>query len=181
MATRRLRMTVLLAGVAVLHGCSQFKIRTDYDRAADFQALRTYAWRPEPPLPSGDPRFDNSLIDSRVRAAVERVLAAKGYAKASGEPDFLVGYHAVVRSKTDVAAIDRHYGYRGVGFGGTYLDVRTYEEGTLLIDVIDPPTMKLLWRGSATGVVLEKASPEKREQRINDAVADIFEEFPPRP
>lgn len=173
------RMIVLL-GVASLSACTQFKIRTDYDSAADFRALRTYAWRPERPLPSGDARFDNSLIDAQVRAAVERVLTAKGYAKEpSARPDFLVGYHAVVKSKTDVQTIDRTYGYRGVGFGDPRLHVRTYDEGTLLIDVVDPATMKLLWRGSATGVVREKTAPEKREQRINDAVAEILEKFPP--
>jgi hypothetical protein len=176
--SRRLAAASLI-GLIALSGCAQFKIRSDYDRSANLRALRTYAWRTDPPLPSGDPRFDNSLVDTRVREAIDRVLAEKGYTKASAAPDFLVGYHAVVRMKTDVAAIDRRYGYSGLGFGGTYLDVRTYDEGTLLIDIIDPGAKKLLWRGSATGVVLEKASAEKRHRRINEAVSEILEKFPP--
>jgi hypothetical protein len=169
---------VIVSGLLATSACSQFRIRTDYDRTADFQALRTYAWRAEPPLPSGDPRIDNAWIDTRVRAAVDRVLAAKGFAPAgSRDPDFLVGYHAVVRSKTSAATINRRYGYLGVGFA--YADVNSYEEGTLVIDVVERETMKLLWRGSATGVVLEKPGPEKRERRINEAVGGILEKFPP--
>lgn len=179
MSTRRRTMAALLIGFVVLQGCSQFKIRTDYDRAADFGALHTYAWRPRPQLPSGDPRFDNAVIDAPVRAAVERVLGTKGYAKTPGSPDFLVGYHGVVRSKIDVTTVDRTYGYRRVGIGSPRLDVGTYDEGTLLIDVIDPATMKLLWRGSATAVLRQRTSPEKREQRINDAVSEILAKFPP--
>jgi hypothetical protein len=131
-------------------------------------------------LPSGDPRFDNSIIDARVRASVDRALAAKGYTRVeSGSPDFLVGYHAVLRAKMDVATIDRWYGYRGGGFANPHYDVRPYDEGTLLIDVIDPASTKLLWRGTATGAVLEKADVDKREKRADQAVNDILAEFPP--
>ncbi len=181
MNTSRQWMAPLLIGLVALAGCSQFKIRTDYDQTADFPALHTYGWRPAPPDPTGDPRFDNSLINAAVRAAIDRELAAKGYAQAaSGTPDFLVGYDGVVKSKIDVATIDRRYGYRGgVAYGHPTLDARTYEEGTLLVDVIDPRTTKLLWRGSATGAVRPESSIEQREQRINQAVADILKEFPP--
>ena len=75
---------------------------------------------------------------------------------------------------------NRWYGYRVGGWGGPQTYVRDYDEGTLLIDVIDPATMQLLWRGSGTGVVDPQASPEKREQRINEAVEQILADFPPR-
>jgi hypothetical protein len=76
--------------------------------------------------------------------------------------------------------VDAWYGYRVGGWGGwpqTY--AYDYTEGTLLIDVIDPATMTLLWRGTGTGVVDPTASPQRREQRINDAVDRILDEFPP--
>ena len=180
---RRHRTTIAaLLGLMALHGCFSFKIESDYDRAANFQGLRTYGWRPRTEFPTGDPRFYNPLIDSRVRAAADRVLMAKGYTKSvAPNPDFLVGYHAVVRSRTDVATIDRWYGYRTGGFAQPHLDVRSYEEGTLLIDVIEPGTMKLLWRGAATGVVREMANAEERGQRADEAGAAILEKFPPTP
>lgn len=167
----------------VLAGCSQITVTTDHDSAANFAALHTYAWRPGPQQGVGDPRFDSTLIDKRVRAAVDRVLASKGYRAASPgrTADFLVGYHAVVRQKTNTQTINQMYGYRVGGLpGGPGSRASDYDEGTLLIDVIDPATMQLLWRGSGTGVVDPQASPEKREQRINEAVEQILAAFPPR-
>ena len=165
-----------------LAGCLQVTVTTDHDPAANFGALHTYAWRPGPQQGMGDPRFDSTLIDRRVRAAIERVLASKGYrAAAPGTtPDFLVGYHAVVRQKTSVQTINRWYGYRVGVWRGPETYVRDYDEGTLLIDVIDPATMQLLWRGSGTGVVDPLSSAEKREERINEAVERILADFPPR-
>jgi hypothetical protein len=78
-----------------------------------------------------------------------------------------------------VQTINRWYGYRAGGWGGPQTYAYDYDEGTLLIDVADPATMQLLWRGSATGVVDPQASPEKRELRINDAVERMLADFPP--
>ena len=174
-------MAVLLIAPA-LAGCSQVAVTTDHDPSANFSALHTYAWRPGPQQGVDDPRFDSTLLDKRVRAAVDRVLASKGYRTAAPgtDADFLVGYHAVVRQKTSVQTINRWYGYRaGVWYGGPQTFAHVYDEGTLLIDVIDPATMQLLWRGSGTGVVNPQASPETREERINDAVEHILADFPP--
>jgi hypothetical protein len=164
-----------------LAGCSQVIVTTDHDPSANFGALHSYAWRPGPQQGLDDPRFDSTLIDKRVRSAVDRVLASKGYRTAApgSSADFLVGYHAVMRQKTSVQTINRSYGYRVGGWRGPQTYVQDYEEGTLLIDVIDPATMDLLWRGTGTGVVDPLASPEKREQRINDAVERILADFPP--
>ena len=170
-----------------LSGCSPIKVSVDYNPSATFGALHSYAWRTGAQPETGDPLLDSTLLDARVRAAVDRVLASKGYqtAAAGTTPNFLVGYHVAVRQKTAVQTtgqpMNMWYGYGAGGWGGwpeTY--VHEYEEGVLLIDVIDPTTMKLLWRGTGTGVVHPDASPEKREQRINQAVDQSLAEFPPR-
>ena len=166
----------------VLAGCSRITVTTDHDPAANFAALHTYAWRPGPQQGVSDPRFDSTLIDTRVRAAIDRVLASKGYRTAAPGTvaDFLVGYHAVVRQKTSAQTINGWYGYRVGARRAPQAYVHDYDKGTLLIDVIDPATMQLLWRGSGTGVVDPQASLEKREQRINEAVDRILADFPPR-
>ncbi len=185
----RFRQSLAVSLVAVaLAGCPpRVTVTTDHDPGANFGALHTYAWRAGPQQGTGDPRIDSTLLDARVRGAVNRVLASKGYTQdtAGTRPDFLVGYHAVVRQKTSVQTINTWYGYGpGPGWGGmggwpqTY--VREYDEGTLLIDIIDPATMKLLWRGSGTAIVVPGLSPEEREKRINSAVDQILADFPPR-
>jgi hypothetical protein len=57
--------------------------------------------------------------------------------------------------------------------------VREYDEGTLLLDVLQSGSGALLWRGSGVATVREKSTPEKRTKRINAAVKKILERFPP--
>jgi len=61
--------------------------------------------------------------------------------------------------------------------GSTY--VTQYDEGTLVIDFIDIAENKLVWRGVGTGALSESPSVEERTENINNAVAQILEQFPP--
>ena len=169
---------VLLA----LTGCSSIRATADYDRTASFGSLHTYAWRTAPQQGPGDPRLDNSLLDARVKHAVDRELEAKGYRKVSPEEraDFLVGYHVVLQRKVDVQTVGTWYGYRGAGLRIPETRTYQYEQGTLLLDVVDPTTTNLIWRGTATAVVDPDVSTEKRERRIAEAVAKVLADFPPR-
>jgi hypothetical protein len=179
MNVRRVAHLTALLLLVTSAGCSGLRITTDFDPAVNLTALRTYDWRPGPQQGPTDPRIDNSLLDMRVRSAVDRTLAARGFRKiTSGTPDFLVGYHVVLQQKTDFHTVGGYYGYRWGGPPATY--AYNYEEGTLLLDIIAPETMKLLWRGNATSIVRPDATPEAREKRINEAVEKILAEFPPK-
>jgi hypothetical protein len=183
-----LRSMVVFAVLSPLMlACSGIKVDCDYDPSANFAPLRTWAWLPDAGK-SGDPRLDNALIDSRIRKAVEAELAAKGFTLvASKTPDFQVTYHVSIEGKLDVDTIYRdypgggygRYGYRRGGWGQTETRVREYDEGTLLIDVLQAGSGALLWRGSGVATVREESSPEKRTERINTAVHKILERFPP--
>lgn len=166
----------------VITGCATMNLATDYDPSANFSGLKTYAWVPSPSRGPDDPRVDNTLLESRIHAAVDSALAAKGYRQdTSGKPDFLVGYHAAVRDKMDVYAMNDMYGYRrGWGWGVSDVQVYQYEEGSLVLDVVDPTTKQLLWRGSAQAEVNRRLAPEAREQRIQEAVRRLLERFPPK-
>jgi hypothetical protein len=156
------------------------RVQTDYDPAADFTRLRTYAWQPHPARADGDPRINNDLVDTRVRTAVDRVLHARGYqAVAEGEPDFRVSYIVTLDTKTDIHTVPVSYGWGWWGFPATETYVDQYEQGTLILDVINASTNKLIWRGSAAARVVEGGTPKQRTQRINEAVERILERFPP--
>ncbi len=189
---KRLLGTLL---VAVLGGCATMEISHDYDPAASFSDLKSYDWMPGPQQKTGDPRIDdNSLLATRVRDAVETQLAAKGFTKGTvSSADFLVGYHATLNEATNVMVLNNYYGY-GPGWGWSYHNrhrpygwsgapetyVYTYDQGTLILDVVAPDTRKLIWRGSATDEVSLSASGEAKEKKITQAVAKILENFPPK-
>lgn len=163
-------------------GCAGLRISTDYDPNTDFSSLRTYAWMESQRTRPQDPRVDNSLLETRVKNAVDAELAQKGYRAVSpDQADFLVGYHAAVQSKIDAYTMSNFYGYRP-GWGGGVSDIHVYEydEGSLVIDFVDPETKQLLWRGGAQAEVNQRADPAKREERIRMAVQKVLSRFPPK-
>ncbi len=172
--------------VTALCACSTLRVSSDYDPAFDFSGLRSWDWLTDTPAGTVDPRLPTGLVEERIRAALEKHLAARGYQRSgSGTPDFRVGYHAAVEDKVDVRTINRASGYgpgwgagRGLMTSDTY--VREYEQGTLILDVVDSRSNRLVWRGSAQAEVYSYSTPEQREARIDDAVAQILERFPPR-
>jgi hypothetical protein len=174
----RLRAVAALAVTALaLTGCASMHVSSYVERGVDLRQYRTYAWGPADTFSTGDPRLDdNPFFDGRVRAAVENHLAARGFERmAGGAPDLLVHYHASVAQQIYARDIDRQYGYCDDG------DCRpeVYDEGTLLIDLIDTRTNTLVWRGwaedSFEGVV---ENQDWMEAEIDEAVARILETLP---
>lgn len=163
--------------IAALTSCSSMRIDSDYDTSASFSGFKTYSWMARQQQASRDPRLDSTLLESRVSAAVDRELSAKGYAKVPlEEADFLVAYHVTREGRMQLHTM----GGPGWGWGGTTTHVEKYEEGTLILDVIASDGRMLLWRGTATARIDESAGAEKREKRINEAVRRMLQRFPPR-
>lgn len=164
-----------------LSGCSGISTSTDFDPQTDFSRVRTWDW-----FPAAKTADDSvmSLMNVRIERAVEDTLVSKGLSRAQ-TPDVHVAYRAWVAKRFDTvpasgASASYAYGWRRtfVVNGGT--EVREYDEGTLVLDVIDPATKTLLWRGTAKSAADASASPETRDAKIREAVARLLESFPPR-
>jgi hypothetical protein len=104
------------------------------------------------------------------------MLSGRGFEKAtSATPDLLIHYHANVTQEIHVGHRDRGDRERG----GFDRDPYVYDAGTLVIDLIDPRTETLVWRGWATGS-LEGAIDDQAwmDARIDEAVTRILERLP---
>ncbi|MGI9592244.1 MAG: DUF4136 domain-containing protein [Myxococcota bacterium] len=72
-------------------------MNVDYDPNEDFSAYRTFTWFPREQRSQGDYRADSPLVDARIRKAVERELAARGYREVEDRnPDFYVAFYLSV-------------------------------------------------------------------------------------
>ena len=165
--------------------CSGIKVETDFDPNADFAELASFEFHPAPPGAEPDPRLVSTLLDERIRRAVDQSLTRKGFQRAAegAAPDFWVAYHVGVESKIDVSTLHHSYPYTTGRYDpwGGYSEtvVREYEQGTLLLDVIDPGSNALMWRGSGKVLVKDHKTPEKREKRVQEVVERVFRDFPP--
>ena len=168
-----------LAGAALfattLAGCATLHVYSFVERGADVTHYRTYNWAVEPPRTTGDPRLDsNPFFDDRIHTAVEKELARRGFEKAdAAEAQLLLHYHASITQEIDLGAADADLGI-------CYSCAPTvYDAGTLLIDLVDSRTEKLVWRGWAEGGLDNAIDNQKlMEARIDETVRRIFEKLP---
>lgn len=175
---RRITCISVLAAIVTAAGCAAMTVSSHIERSADFDRYRTYAWSEPDTLPPGDPRLDNNpFFRDYVQGAVERQLALKGfeYVTSSESPDLLIHYHANVRRRIDVEAVDRQYGYSGTDEP----HLVEFEQGTLVVDVIDARTNKLVWRGWAQDSVAGVLDDQDRlDRQVERGVTRMFEGCP---
>lgn len=166
---KMLDMFLILVSSVVLAGCSKNATKYHYETKADFTNLRTFDWFAVP-----QEMQLNELVVRDVKDAVNRELAAKGMRKVSENPSFLIALHIRRQLKKDDWSLsDVRYGSYRSRLG------RPYEEGTLILDFVDPKTKELLWRGSATATIKPALTPQEQKRKINEVVSRILDEFPP--
>ncbi|MCS5635808.1 MAG: DUF4136 domain-containing protein [Myxococcota bacterium] len=179
----------LLGLSMLLVSCSTTKVNNDYDPSVDFATLKNYAWL-EKANPNEAPTIrDNTLLRNRIERSVDAVLDAKGLNKVPrDEADFLISQHIGIQQKLQVDTTQYGYGY-GFGYGawggpiGGYpsqtTTVSQYDEGTLMLDFVDPEDNNLIWRGTGQSRVRKTSNPEEREKLIRAVVDKILAQFPP--
>lgn len=172
----------LLAASASLPGCAPMRVSAQVDPRTDFSHAATFDWGPADALPAGDPRLDaNGFFQDHMQGAVERQMLLKGYdrARAQDVPDLRIHFHAVVRERLNVGAVDARQGLcAAADCAGT---VTEFEEGTLIVDVMDGRTNRLVWRGWAQepmGDVLQNR--DALAKRIDRAVKGLMSALPGR-
>jgi len=173
--------SIIVCLMALTISCSPiYSVKYDYDTKTDFASLKTYDWLPIPAKKDID-----RLNVERIKNAVDAQIAAKGFRKTPDNPDFLIASHVGKKEKVRIEDWGYGYGphgrYRG-GYGGPRgVDVYKFEEGSLILDFVEPKSKKLIWRGSAKAQINTDKTPEKREKLIAEAVQKILEKFPPPP
>src|SRR2546428_22830 len=197
-----MRTTRLLTAAALLTlgACAPgISVRTALSPDASLRGLHTFRVQPTPqPKIAGavsstnDPMLVNSISNRALRADLAQEFAGLGYVASDSNPDFCVAYYASTNQKLDVTYWDYGYALRphwwsgwgrrwGRGWGGDWgmqsgPMVTQYTEGTVIVDVIDPKTKDLLWRGQ--GVAGVGGDGAQCEQELKKPVGAIVDKSP---
>ena len=175
---RFIQAVVLLAAGAA--GCATLSVSSHIEPGLDLAQYQTFDWGPADALPTGDPRLDaDPAFNDWVQGAVERGLAQKGLTLVpeGTEPDLRIHYHANITQRVDVTAVDQDFGF--CEGAGCEPPVTVYEAGTLVIDIIDARTNRVIWRGWAQDSVEDELDdPDAMEATIEDAVTRMLARFP---
>ena len=176
----------LITFVVLLTSCNSIRVATDYDKGANFDNYKTFAF-----FKTGIDRAEiNDLDKRRILRAIESELLAKGFTK-SETPDLLISLFT--KSTQRVNVYNNSWGYGAWGWGGygpwggfgpgwgwgynQQPSVSTSTEGTLFIDLIDATKKELVWQGKGTGYLTKNM--DKKEALIKEFVLKIMENYPP--
>ncbi len=146
-----------------------------YDRKADFSGYQTYDWVEHKQRPEGSPLAVGGALDTKIRNAIDRQLAAQGFRQAiDQEPDFLVSFDGAMEQVTDIEANRRQ-----IASGVSWVvdgDINSYRKGTLIIAVEDAGTGKSVWSAWTRNKVKDPQNPDKQ---IDKTVKKLLRKFPP--
>lgn len=165
----------------MLSNCAPITVTSGHDKYTDFSKFKTYEWG------------DNTLHVDRISKSLERViqqfeemahrdiqpvvdfeLTSKGFHfTKQGQPDFIVQYTA--KGTTQSGLLRDNWAANEV----TYLitNAGTFLMGSITIDIIDPLTKQVIWRGYGESVLKGSGTNNKKLKR---GIHKIMQEFPPR-
>src|SRR5438477_3362466 len=160
--------TLLLAATASFAQ----QVKTDYDRSSDFSQYKTYSWEK---VQTQDP-----LWVDRIEQAVNAALAAKGWTQVPTGGNVAIVAIEMTRNQQTLDTFYNGFGrgWRwGGGFGDATTTVDTYKVGTLVVDLFDANSKKLVWRGSSSDTLSTKS--DKNIKALDKGVEKMFDHFPP--
>ena len=172
------RIGVALAGMMFLFAgiSAAQQVKTDYDRTANFAQYKTYSWEH---VQTRDP-----LSVDRIKNAVNATLMARGWTQVESGGDVSV---VAIQMTTNQETLNTFYngfgggwGWRrfgGGGIGEATTTTETYKVGTLVVDLFDAKSKKLLWRGSSSDTLSNNS--DKNIKNLDKGVEKMFKQFPP--
>jgi hypothetical protein len=159
-------LVALLAGAAFAD-----HIKVDYDHHANFDTFHTYSW--------GKVQTTNSLWDSRVKGAIDRELAAKGWTQVPSGGSVTVAAVKTTHVKPEMNTFyDGFGGRRWGGFGDETTTVENYKIGTLVVEMFNTSSGSLIWRGSSSSAL--SGNPNNNAKNLVKEVRKMFGHFPPK-
>jgi Domain of unknown function (DUF4136) len=149
-------------------------VKTDFDKKANFSQYKTYEW--------GKVQASDSLWQQRIIDAVDKDLQAKGWQKVPSGGDVTVMAVGSARDQqeyqTFYTGLGPRWRWRGFGDEEATTTVQNYRIGTLVVDMYDASSNRLIWRGTASDTLSKK--PDKNEKKLEKAVDKMFDHFPPK-
>ena len=140
---------MILSSVVLFTSCGPtLTVTNDYDHTANFSQFHTFK------IVQLEQQYQalSQFNQTRVINAVNAQMLAKGFTQ-SENPDLLVNITSILKNQQEIVSNSYGYGggYRPYAWGGgnmsTTTNVQNYTAGSLIIEVANASTKKLLWEG----------------------------------
>ena len=192
MKTRHIQLSILLTAISgILISCSLF-IRDNNPSSKNVSThiivsnkdtipkAGTYMWGAQVYKISYSKEIDLAEIDQRIKSNIQHELEQKGFKLVEENPDIIVGFAAALNESLTASDFNKAYGNKmTINFPQIHPDqTQTYEQGTLIIDIIDNKQKILLWRGAIMAEIKEDVPKKEKERRTQAFIQSLLTQFP---
>jgi hypothetical protein len=166
----------------------QAQVHVDFDKKTDFSKYKTFKFESGKVIRQlGVKDTNTTFLDQYISQAITDDLKSKGLTPSETNPDLIITYLAGAREKQQVQNYMSNPGffypyYRFYGLNGWWgpqwnnFWVTNYEEGTVIIDMIDAKTDQLVWRAYAVSSI----NNYNEQKFVSKEIGKSFKHFPPR-
>ena len=155
------------------------KTSAAFDEKVDFSNYKTFAF--------DEKGARNPYVNILIVEAVERELNSRGLTKVNADPDLKVAYLAATVPNLQVQNVPFYHvvnpAYSGM-VGSATMNMWDVTTGTLVIDLWDRKSDRVIFRGTITDVLQRAPSADLQadakivSKPINKGVAKIFKKYP---
>ena len=175
--------------LATLASCATTPaVTTDFAPGTQFSSFRTYSWLSKP-------EGISPLVQQRIVDGIDAQLRARGWRQVENGEVAVAANVATAQHQTletfYSGSMWNDWGWHGNWHGpgprrgpGSSMHmtrsttrVRTFEVGTLVVDMFDTSTKQAIWRGTASGTVPN--SPARVDAAVQSGLERMFAGFPP--
>jgi hypothetical protein len=157
----------ILAGTLTL-ACSTMKTSVDYDHTINWSQFHTFQI-------VGGTASPDTFTQKRIEDSITQALQSKGWQAVTSNPDVTISPHVVLSAEKQWNATGTG-GFRRMGGGMAQATQTEVPIGTIVINMTNPKTGELIWRGMAQDQVSGGGSDYGQTQQ---AIQEIFKNFPP--
>ncbi len=156
--------------------------RVSFDESADCSSFRTWDWLGRVARLVDGQRGGGPDLDGLLSHLIQRSLAARGYERSRGHPDFFVTYDFKLQRRTRIVEVPRapyllssHHSSASYWIEGSDTELRVYRDLRLSVAVVEPGG-RIVWKG-----VLRRELHEGQKSGLAEAVANVLGRFPRAP
>jgi len=155
--------------IVLLSACgTTYSIISDREDGIDFDQYKTYLVLQHD---HGFPTGANPINHQRIDRAIDANMQELGYLQEKN-PDLLIAWFVKVETKKDVMTYQNYYRRWNVP---TTINVYEYQEGSLVIDIIDPKIGQVVWHGKASDRVYDDMP--NIDKKIKEVVKSMFRRY----
>jgi hypothetical protein len=199
---RLIYLGLFLSVLSGLSACTTYDYYVAGLNKTNMSGYHSFAWMP---MNNSNNKGGSIVADASIKDAATQSLSQKGLRLQQRNPDLLVSYSTQVGTGTRTYYYpDYGYGgfYPGFGYGlgwggggwgswgyrpyyyaygapfaysGAYTGQEHYKEGTIIIDLIDTHTKKVVWRGFGVGEVHH--NPQKDIEDLPKVVDGVLDQL----